>query len=337
MICHHCNTQNEDDYDFCVSCGQPINATVQRPMPPLSQPFYATPTSGGIESPTRTSSSMPWLLGVLGALIVLLIVAGIFAFYQLTPGEVLPSHIGLFIQTDARDRVDEIRRHEFANAIEGRASLLKDDSLPAIPSAPNLILNDGSINVNDVRLVQLDTIKDDGSMKTIDLQAAQVEGKPEMKRLRVPDGLANGKYAFAIFDTYINEGKHRLWPFQVRDSSKGDNGAALRAASVPLKPKAPAVTTTAAAPAATTTAPVAPPPMPAAPAPTGTRFIRGNYVRVRVGPGTSYGFHPTFRFKSGQSVNVISYEGYECPKSGKGCGRWAQIQGGYYVHESLLR
>lgn len=336
MICHHCSTQNEADYDFCVSCGQPINATVQRPMPPLGQSLYTTP--GAVQPPVKQRSAWPWLLAGLGALLVLVLAGGIFAVYQLAPREVLPTHLGLFVQTDAKDRVDEIRRQDLANAIEGKTSLLKDEPLPAVPASPNLILNDGSINVNDVRLVQLDTIKDDGSMKTIDLQAAQVEGKPEMKRLRVPDGLANGKYAFAIFDSYINEGKQRFWPFQVRDSAKSDNGTALKAASVPLKPKAPAATTTTAtAVSPATTAPAVPPAMPAAPAPTGMRTVRGNYVRARVGPGTSYGYHPTFRFKSGQPVNVISYEGYECPKSGKGCGRWAQIQGGYYVHESLLR
>ncbi len=336
MICHHCNTQNEADHDFCVSCGQPINATVQRPMPPFSQPFYATPGSGEVQRAAKGGSSMPWLLGILGGLIVLLIVVGIFAVYQLTPGEVLPTHMGMFTQSDAKDRVDEIRRQDLANAIEGKTLLLKDESLPAVPPSPNLILNDGSINVNDVRLVQLDTIKDDGSMKTIDLQAATVEGKPEMKRLRVPDGLANGKYALAIFDSYINEGKQRFWPFQVRDSSKGDNGSALKAASVPLKPKSPAPSTTAAVPPAATTAPAVPPPMPAGPPPTGTRTVAGNYVRARLGPSMKHNFHPSFRFFKGNTVNVVGYAGHDCPSGPRSCGPWADI-GGYYVHSSLLR
>ncbi|MBP9663958.1 MAG: zinc ribbon domain-containing protein [Pyrinomonadaceae bacterium] len=332
MICHHCNTQNADDHDFCVSCGQPINATVQRPAN-----IYQPPGGAG-NAPPR-SSVLPWVLAGGGLLLILVIGGGFFAASQLMSREVLPTHFGMFVQNDAKDRVDEIRRQDFANAIEGKAALLKDDTLPAIISQPNLVLNaDSSVNVNDLRLVQLDTIKDDGSMQQIDLQVAPVEGKPEMKRLRVPDGLANGKYALAIFDSYINEGKQRFWPFQVRDSAKSDNGSALRAASVPLKPKAPAAPT----PTAPTTAgPITPPPaQPAIPPPmptTGMRTIAANYVRVRVGPSSKASFHPTFRFNRGARVNVVGYSGYECPKSGKGCGPWAEIEGGYYVHSSLLR
>lgn len=334
MICHHCNTQNADDYDFCVSCGQPINATVQR-----TSNFYKRPD--GLDQPPveARSSLLPWLLAGIGLLLVLVIGGGFFVASQLMSREVLPTHFGMFVQTDAKDRVDEIRRQDFANAIEAKTALLKDETLPAVVSHPSLILNtDSSININDLRLVPIDSIKDDGSMQQIDLQAAPVEGKPEMKRLRVPDGLANGKYALAIFDSYINEGKQRLWPFQVRDSAKSDNGSALKAASVPLKPKAPPASTPTAptTPVSTPAAPVQPaipPPMPT----TGMRTIAANYVRVRVAPSSKADFHPTFRFYRGARVNVVGYTGYECPKSGHGCGPWAEIEGGYYVHSSLLR
>ncbi len=330
MICHHCNTQNDDEYDYCLSCGRPINATVVRASP-FQQPIA--------EPAPKRRSALPWILAGGGVVIFLLIGGGIFAAYQLTPREVFPSHFGMFVQSDARDRVDEIRRQDIANAIDAASLLLKDDSLPTVISLPSLILNsDASININDLRLVQLDTIKDDGTMKQIDLQAAPVEGRPEMKRLRVPDGLANGKYALAIFDSYLNEGKHRFWPFQVKDSVKSDNGSALKAASVSLKPKAPAAPTTTTAattvPASTTSIPPAVPPPPP---PTGTRSIAANAVRVRVGPSSKAAFHPTFRFNRGARVNVVGYTGYECPKSGKGCGPWAEIEGGYYVHSSLLR
>jgi len=282
---------------------------------------------------------LPWVLAGLVAVLLVVVFGGVFAVYQWTPSEVLPTHFGMFVQNDAKDRVDEIRRQDFANAIEGKAALLKDEALPTVVSHPSLILNaDSSININDLRLVPLEAIKDDGSMQQIDLQAAPVEGKPEMKRLRVPDGLANGKYALAIFDSYINEGKQRFWPFQVRDSAKSDNGSALKAASVPLKPKAQATNTpaTPTTSVSTRTAPVqpaVPPPMPT----TGMRTISANYVRVRVGPSSNAAFHPTFRFNRGARVNVVGYTGYECPKSGKGCGPWAEIEGGYYVHSSLLR
>ncbi len=59
-----------------------------------------------------------------------------------------------------------------------------------------------------------------GTLKQINYQVVPIEGKPEMKRLRVPDGLANGKYAFALFDGFLDEGKHKFWAFQVKMPKK---------------------------------------------------------------------------------------------------------------------
>jgi len=66
--------------------------------------------------------------------------------------------------------------------------LLKDESLPSLEPNPTLILySDGKdVPVSDLHLIQLDTIKDDGSFKQIDFQASPIENKPEMKKLKIP-------------------------------------------------------------------------------------------------------------------------------------------------------
>ncbi|MBK6725433.1 MAG: hypothetical protein IPG58_19875 [Acidobacteria bacterium] len=278
-----------------------------------------TPSAPQVEVPHRSGVS-PLLLVGLG--IAVLFGLGAIALFLVGPtigggGETLPSHLGMFVQSDSKDKVDEIRRQDFTNAIEARAALTKDGSLPYLIAQPNLILYaDGKDTpVNDVRLVQLDTLKDDGTMKTLDFQVAPIDGKNDMKRIRIPTQLATGKYAFIFFDGYFNEGKHKFWPFQVKDSAKTDNGDALKAWSVGPKPK-----TLAAAPAPqapsnpTSSVATAMPPMPPGPPRTGLRSVNGNGVRVRTGPGSSHPFHPTFRLNRSSQVNVVNYVGYECPQ-----------------------
>jgi hypothetical protein len=172
------------------------------------------------------------LLGAIGA------AAGVFWYWQRTTSEALPDHLGLFAQRQDRSQLDEIKKLDISNAIEGKDLLLKNESLPSLDPNPAIILYaDGNdVPVTDLRLIQLDTIKEDGSFKQIEFQASPVEGKAEMKHLRVPGGIANGKYAFALIDGYLNEGKHKFWPFQVKTSVKSDNGSELRAVTVSLKP-----------------------------------------------------------------------------------------------------
>ncbi|MBK9529218.1 MAG: hypothetical protein IPO41_13105 [Acidobacteria bacterium] len=59
-----------------------------------------------------------------------------------------------------------------------------------------------------------------------------------MKRIRIPTQMAIGKYAFTCHG-YFNEGKHKFWAFQVRDSSKKANGDDLKAWTMAPKPKRP--------------------------------------------------------------------------------------------------
>lgn len=219
--------------------------------------FNPAPTRTGEHTSRRSNRSLLWIgLGLVAA--IALAAGGFFVLSKpsVSP-EALPDHLGLFVQSKERDRLDEIKKLDLANAVEAKEGLLKNESLPTLDTNPSLILySDGKdIPLNDLRLVQIDTINPDGSFKQIDFQAAPIEGRSEMKRLRIPDGIANGKYAFALLDGFLNDGKHKFWPFRVLNASKSDNGDALKVASVQVKPTV-APPTTVSRP----TAPSVPPP-----------------------------------------------------------------------------
>lgn len=318
MICANCNAANDANNVYCNNCGQPIasdptfsaQATIpyqQRPpMQVVDQQYQSVVTPFIGQSTARPKKR--GLVAVLIALVAILVlgviaVAGLFvAMNYMGENEVLPDHLGMFVQSDAKDRVDEIRRQDFGNTIEARNSLMKND-LSFVTPRPNLILYaDGrDVSVNDMRLVQLDTLKDDGTMKTLDFQVAPVEGKPDMKRVRLPSDIASGRYAFALFDGYFNEGKHKFWPFQVRDSPKANNDEILKATSVSLKPKTVASTTavkTAPSPANVTTA--IPPPD------GGTAATVKTRIKLRSGP-TQFANNQIGTLSPGQRVYILDY------------------------------
>ena len=180
----------------------------------------------------------------LGFLAVLLLGGGIIGTIFLlnrpaaTP-EALPDHLGMFVQNAEKTSVEELRKQDFTNALEGKDKILKDESMPAAESRPNVILySDGKdIPFNDLRLIQLDSVKTDGTLKQLDFRVTPVEGKPEMKRLWVGENLAKGKYAFAILDGSFDDGKHKFWVFQVKNSDRTDNANLAKEVSVTLKNK----------------------------------------------------------------------------------------------------
>lgn len=278
MICPKCQAINDDENVFCVSCGTTISQIVSggvdsgiagQPVPPTVQYLNSQQFSEQSQNPSTETAvlsvnqnqrSMPgfnpgvpypaepqvvssnnkfiWI-GFFAVLFLLLIGGGAFLISrQYQVAEALPDHFGMFFQNKAKDRVEEVKKQDFTNALEGKDTLLNGDSLPVVDGDPNLILySDGKdIPHTDLRLIQLDTISDDGSLKQLDFEVAPVEGKPEMKRIRVRDGIANGKYAFALLDGFLNEGKHKFWAFQVKNAEKSDNKDALKAATVALKP-----------------------------------------------------------------------------------------------------
>lgn len=256
-----------------------------------------------------------------------LVAAGIGGFFlldkQSIKSEMLPEHLGMFLQSKEKDKIDEIKKQDFTNALDGKDKLLKDDSLASAESDPNLILYSDSkeISLSDLRLIQLDTIKPDGSLKQIEFQAAPVDGKPEMKRIRIPEGLANGKYAFTIFDGYLDDGKHKFWAFQVKNSDKTNNDSTLKSTTVSIKSKQ---NTTSQTNNEVVQKPIVP-----APSGATTRYLNIGNVVLRSGPSQTYS--SVGKLSAGQKVYVIGYsseyETFVSPRTGKSYySNYAQVQ-----------
>jgi hypothetical protein len=330
MNCPNCKTGNESGNIFCVNCGTTLTVPgpeIRADAEPNASPApeslnsvetsvfsspvqgspnprvtYTPPNSYNTGAARGSSSKALWF--VIAGLALLIAAGG--AYYllniQRTSAEALPEHLGMFLQSADKQKVEEIKKQDFTNALDGKDGLLKDDTLPTVDPNPNLILySDGKdVPINDLRLIQLDTIKNDGTLKQLDFQAAPVEGKPEMKRLRIPDGVANGKYAFALLDGYLNEGKHKFWAFQVKNSGKSDNGNALKATTVSMKPKTPQLTAPNPNLAANPVKPAAPPP----PGGTAATCISNNVV-LRYGPSQTTA--KIGKLYNGQKLYVISY------------------------------
>lgn len=308
MNCSSCNAVNDSENVFCVVCGNPVSPwggsrnSIETEVIETGRPNTSgrnfQPTPGYVPG-AKPGNKTLWV--VLGALIAVLAAGGIFMLANRNGAtDTLPDHLGLFAQNNDRKELSEVAKQDVTNALQARTDLLKNDSLPILDPSPYLILfaDSKAVPVNDLRLIQLDTIGDDGSLKQLDFQVAPVEGKPDMKRIRVPAEMANGKYAFALLDGYINDGKHKFWAFQVRNSSKSSNGDALKGSSVGLKPTPPPAPK-----------PVAPPPATAAsvapPAPGNTAVSVTDFLILRAGPGQSY---PKLRnLARGESVYIMAY------------------------------
>jgi len=346
MLCINCNTVNDNENVFCVNCGGAVSLGVSSPntlntvnqagfgipaanqstetaVIPVGQVYPSipqfNPTPGYSAEHPIQSKSQKTIWFALGAIGLLGLAAGAYVLMNKTSvSETLPEHLGLFVQNNERNHVDEVRKEDVSNAIQAKNDLLKNESVPTLDASPNLILySDGKdVPINDLRLVPLDSIKDDGSMKQLDFQAAPVEGKPEMKRIRVPDALANGKYAFVLLDGFLNDGKHKFWAFQVRNSSKSDNGDALKSSSMALKPTPPPQPS--APKAALPNTPSVPPPQGA-----GQATVRSGRVVMRNGPCLTCS--DIGRVFGGQVVYVINYGGNFDTWGGR-TGNWAYIQ-----------
>ncbi len=366
MNCPNCNTENENDNLFCVSCGgnlapplksgvitQPSptqyynvnqlthadNApeSVQTAFPPAqtynqSSPAF-NPSIPNLESTRKPKSSAKFVwIGVF--VFFLLLGASISAFFLInkptitTTAENLPDHLGLFLANKDANNFSELTKQDSTNAVSTKDDLLKNESLPTADDKPSLILySDGKdIPLGDLKLVQLDSIKDDGSLKQINFQAVPIDGKSEMKRLRVPDGLANGKYAFALFDGFLDEGKHKLWAFQVKNAQKTDNGELAKAFTVSLKPKTASPTNANVTDTNTATA-VKPAPTPKLEpvVPSGARVAYCNSTNVIVRNSPNLNAKKINGLKRGQKIYVLNYSDNYDSWNGME-GNWAYIQ-----------
>ena len=191
----------------------------------------------------RRKNQTALLIGGGLLVLLLLLIGGGAAVYFVNKNsassESLPAHFGLFFQNQDKNAISEIKKQDFTSVTAAKDEILKNENLPNFPSQPNFVLyaENNDIPLADLKLIQLDSIKEDGSLKQLDIQAAPVEGKPEMKRIRIPESVANGKYAFALFNGYFDEGKHKFWAFSVKNDAKSDNGEIAKNINLNLKPK----------------------------------------------------------------------------------------------------
>ncbi len=361
MKCPKCHADNADDNSFCVSCGETLTPTVKfnqanapaptehykniQPPPPEDAPESvqtafrtkpvrtpefnsAIPFQPAQSAPPKSRTGL-WV-GVAFLTLLLIAGAGIGGYFLLNKqtaakSENLPDHLGMFAQNKNGD-ILEISRQDFSSALQAKDSLTKSDALAEVEDKPNLLLySDGKdIPLGDLKLIQVDSIKDDGTLRQINFQAAPIEGKPDIKRLRVPEGLANGKYAFALFDGFLDEGKHKFWAFQVKNAQKTDNGDLAKAFTLSLKPKTAAPPPPVNANIATNLS-VAPTPKPAPSVPQGSSvaYCKSNNIIVRSSPNLNG--KKTNALKRGQKIYIINYsENYDQWKGME--GNWAYIQ-----------
>lgn len=275
-------------------------------QPPVNfQPSMASfnPSIPFIPPQAPPKSRLGLWVGI-GAVCLLLLVGGIVGAILLmnkttTAKEALPDHLGLFFQNADKTSIDEIKKQDFMNGFEGKDKILKDDSIPALESKPNLILyTDGKdIPLSDLKLILLDSIKTDGTMKQLDFKAAPIDGKPEMKRLWFDENLAEGKYAFAVLDGSFDEGKHKFWAFQIKESDKSDNNNLLKDLTVSLKNKSNNKTTETPKPT----------PKPTVPQPVGSRtaYASTNNIVIRSAPSLDAAKVGSLR--RGQKIYVLGY------------------------------
>ncbi len=356
MNCPKCNTVNDDQNVFCINCGLTISPNPMVNIPPPTQQYQNLPKTNYDTTPSvetayipqknfnpvisplteqtvkKSGSKLIWMSLIL---ILFLFAGGIagaiyFIKKQAENAEVLPDHLGIFVQSGDKKTVTEIGKKDFTNALHAKEDLIKTDSLPLSEKKSNLILySDGKdIPLNDLKLIQLDTIADDGTLKQINYQVSLVEGKPEMKRLRVPEGLAQGKYAFALFDGFFDEGKHKFWAFQVQNAEKTDNGEMAKAMTISTKPKpspTPTPLTLMSTPTQNNSMPIvaSTPKLSVAPPTNGYAYCRTNNVVLRSSPSLS-GAKVDGLYK-GQRLYVIRQS--ENYSSWRGVtGNWAYVE-----------
>lgn len=336
MICPKCSTKNDDDYIFCVNCGESIVAAgekteqfpsvstlvgashIRSSAPPTAQ--FTPPATEARrdnltipptfeERPAQRSSAIWKIAGVAVFLILIaggaLIAAVVYFSRPITQPEVLPDHLGLFAIDSDRRLISELAKREFGNAKDGRDAMLKESITPSVQRATDFILyaDPGETKIDDLKFVRLDSIKDEGSMQQIDFQASLVDGKPAMKRLRFPNALANGKYAFAIFSGPFDEGKHKFWAFEISGTGNADASTAGHELTIALKEKKPDEKQT----ATNTSTEAQKIEKPAVEAPIGARIAYCNASDVVVRGAPSLTARKVNGLRRGQKVYLLSY------------------------------
>jgi hypothetical protein len=256
MICSNCGTELPLNERYCRNCGHeaiPLDPTISAgaptlrgaPLPPdihshreqaaETARMWAAPSTGPISAPLPTVTPerrSPLVIPLVAALVILVLGgAGLSAYFLLKDKEAgtgggteaagpLPDHFGVFLRDG--EKLTELRRLDFSDAIKGRDAMLGDSTLARADSSPVLVLyaEPQDIPTSDLKLVQLDGIDPGGSIRHWPFQVAPIEGgRRGMKQIKIPEGLPVGKYALALMRDYLNEGNHKFWPFQVTEGA----------------------------------------------------------------------------------------------------------------------
>jgi hypothetical protein len=340
MICPQCRTQNDDDYVFCVNCGTPIDsgqlkteefpsvATVVAKETPAPVPATIQVQQREIEEPggeAKKSSGTFRIVALAAAVLFSLVaIAGLVAFFyfgrKAEPTAQLPEHLGLFAVDPASNRLNEIAKREFPNVKDGRESVLKDQaaSITASPAEFILYSDPGEIKTDDLKLVRIDSITDEGSMRNFDFQVVPIENKPSMKRLKLANPVANGRYAFALFNGPFDDGKHKLWPFEIAGVNVTSTDAG-RDYTVALKEKPASNATNTPGNSNSATVPTV------AEVPVGARVAYCNSTDVVVRGAPSLTARRVNMLRRGQKIYLLGYsDNYDLWNGVR--ANWAQIQ-----------
>jgi hypothetical protein len=236
--------------------------------------------------------------------------------------QLLPDHLGLFSVERDRKSLSEIRKFDVANLYDTSSSGF-GAPLTVVAGKPEFILyaESAEIRVDDLKFIRLDSVTDAGSMKHFPFQASFIEGKRGMKTLKFQNGLPNGKYAFALFDGFLNEGRHKLWPFEVQGSNVSESATSSQEITVAVKPKdTPPANTESPSNTNSVSKPPATPEIP-----TGARVAYCNATDVVVRNNPRLTARKVNELSRGQKVFVISYsDNYDIWNGVE--ANWAYIQ-----------
>ncbi len=305
MICPKCNTANDSEYVFCVNCGTTLTTTAD------TSPSVATVFPQQVEGPP-TFHPQPQqgrgrkllIFGILGLAAILAVGAGLGVFFLMTSTSsvstigTMPDHLGLFAAKG--NTLTELRKVEVADLTD------VDKKLGQISTAGEdfVLYSDGNdIPLGELKLVRVDSIKPGGEITNFEFQAVPAEGNPAVKTLRFPGGLEPGKYAFALFNGYFDDGKHRLWPVEITGTVRAANADNSRTFTLPMKNTAGANSNNNAA--SPTPAPPVPKPTISAPVGSTVAFCNSSDVILRAAPGLDA--KKMSMLKKGQKVFVIRY------------------------------
>lgn len=348
MQCPNCGTEIPATERYCRNCGYDTLAmaqTLRAPTP--TQPYTPTNPTGAqsfdagaktevlpsaiaqtvaAQRPPSTAQPnrrSPFVIPLVVICVLLIVgIGGALAYFLLKGrdagerGGNLPDHFGIFMRRG--DQLNELRRRDFRNALEARDTLAADTSLAEAAAQPSLILyaEAQDIPVSDLKLVQLDSITESGQVRYWGFQVAPVEGRSDMKQLRVAGGLPAGKYAFALINGYLNEGNHRFWPFEVKEGV--ESAEQPQAASIPVKPN-PSAT-----PSTSQTQPT-PKPTPNTEPPPGARLAYCNDTNVLVRSSPDLTARPVTKITKGQKLWAIAKSTNTSTWNGV-TSDWTQVQ-----------